>query len=765
MSLTDIVLQKFIFLIRACSPLFFLLFPVMSKASGLTSEYLLSDQWRGILRFYSPVTNAAFLTDCNYPSIKGVYSIASDAPSRLWENEISFPIGLYRSVALSIVGENGYPVQNYSDDFLSDPENAKTGDPQHNDNYSLFLSWASNPAGHFSYGINVKYLYMNNFGSPDNDISFDLGCTYRIINHPFFGYHRTGLSIINCYPAKANSSSSMRYPSDLSFQYMINLFNSKLLLQSKVDLHDIFSSNVLKKHQPPQSSSYFQFIFNTIPLISLSSGFQLSNFEKLSNWCLGFMVRAPQFNSGRDLSIVYQITNFTSRSLQANHSFFYTFEFGKHREEIFARRLALYANILASDLYNKAMRYFYSGNYWESFFLFKKLLQQFPDFYKNDNAIYYSGLCLENLDFREAAIKYLENVKATYPSSPVIHAATLALMRIYYRSDDYVNVSSQYKLLENSTAADSIRMQAFYIMGETEMLQKNYKKAVQYFSIIQDPHPIYAYAQYSAAVARYIEGDNTFAIFNHLENCLGSTSNDNSSDEIRNKAFAYSGMLFYEENSLSKAVAAFRLVGPKSIYFEDALLGLGWSAVKARQWTDCFTSGKSLETSSQRPVLKAEGCLLQAYSLLIQKKYSEAENIVQKAFDIIKHYNGLPEGSLFNRKLMYENHRLTYANLGDIISRDYITIDNIKSGDSLHNKQIEIKNSIDSYLLFNDEFKRISIFNLTLSDVKNDIDFTMAKLKEIIVNLESSDIKNSVQKEIQLENQIRRLKNQVEKSK
>lgn len=762
MFLNNILIHKCGFFIRKCS-FVFLLCGVTVKASGLTGEYLLSDQWRGISRFYSPLTNAALLTDCNYPSFKGVFSISSDAPSRLWENEITFPIGLYHSVALSIVGENGYPVQNYSDDFLTDPLNAKSGDPQHNDNYSLFLTWASNPAGDFSYGINLKYLYMNNFGTPDNNISFDLGCTYRIMNHPLFGYHRTGLSVINCYPGKAGSISPMRYPTDFSFQYMINLLNSKYFLQTKIDLHDILNPNIIKHHHTPLSSSYFQFILNTFPLISLSSGIQLSNFEKISNWCLGFILKAPQLNSGKDLSIVYQLTNFTSRALHSNHSLFYHFEFGKHREEIYAGRLALNANVHATDLYNKAMRNFYDGNYWESFFLFKKLLQQFPDFYKNDNALYYSGLCLENLDMRETAIKYLENIKVTYPSSPVIHGSNLALMRIYYRNNDYVNVSAQYEHLENSTAPDSIRMHAYYIMGETEMLQKNYEKAIQYFSVIQDPHPIYSYAQYSAAVARYIKGDKTFAIFNHLENCIGSSFNDEKASEIKNKAFVYSGMLFFEENTLSKAVAAFRLVEPKSIYYEDALLGLGWAAVKARQWVDCFNSGKTLETSSKRSVLKAEGCILQAYSLIMQRKYPDAEKSIQKAYDIVKNYNGLSEDSLLNRKYMYENTRLIYDNFGSIISSDYVSIDNANIYDSLHNKQAQIKSDIDSYLLFNDESKRLNIFNLSLANVKNDIDFTMAKLKEIIVNIEASDNKNSIYKDIQLENQIKRLKNKIEK--
>ena len=83
----------------------------------------------------------------------------------------------------------------------------------------------------------------------------------------------------------------------------------------------------------------------------------------------------------------------------------------------------------------------------------------------------------------------------------------------------------------------------------------------------------------------------------------------------------------------------------------------------------------------------------------------------------------------------------------------------------MHTRQIEIKKEIDSYLLFNDEAKRLKIFNLTLANVKNDIEFTLAKLKEIMVNLENSDTEKNIRKDIQLEKQIRELKNQVEKSK
>jgi hypothetical protein len=57
--------------------------------------------------------------------------------------------------------------------------------------------------------------------------------------------------------------------------------------------------------------------------------------------------------------------------------------------------------------------------------------------------------------------------------------------------------------------------------------------------------------------------------------------------------------------------------------YEDALLGLGWTAIKARQWKDCIDAGQKLAQVSSRFVMQGEGALLQAYGNMLQKQYEQ----------------------------------------------------------------------------------------------------------------------------------------------
>src|SRR5512133_841270 len=138
-----------LFFLLACSL-------AMSKgyADGLPGEYLLTDKWRNLSQMSSGLTNPALLTEKNYPALSAVVSLAPDAVSRLWNSEIIVPVGLYHTIGVGVTAENGHPVQNYSPDFIYAPVSTD-GEALKNDNYAIVLSYASNAAGRFSYGVNA----------------------------------------------------------------------------------------------------------------------------------------------------------------------------------------------------------------------------------------------------------------------------------------------------------------------------------------------------------------------------------------------------------------------------------------------------------------------------------------------------------------------------------------------------------------------------------------------------------------------------------
>jgi tetratricopeptide (TPR) repeat protein len=748
-----------LFFILACSF-------ALSKgyANGLPGEYLLTDKWRNLFLMSSALTNPALLTEKNYPSLSGVASLAPDAVSRLWNSEIIVPVGLYRTIGVGVTAENGHPVQNYSPDFMYAPVSTR-GEALKNDNYAIILSYASNAAGRFSYGVNAKILYQSNFNEPRYGGALDIGCTYRLVNHPLLGYHLVGLQMQNAIATDVNSSISMSYPRGLSLLYSISLVNNTVKLHVKADALDILTDKkVFIDKETMEKNLCVLTDLSVLPMLTVSGGADFDMKKTPKSWMLGFTINTPQLNNGRDMLFAYQLTNYTAENIRGSHSLYLRLEYGKHREELFARRFAVKADIRENELYNKGMKLFFKGSYWDAYFVFKQLRVTYPNFYKNDNATYYSGICLEKLDFREFALNLLDTVKSAYPSSGVIPVTDLAIMRINYRNADYAGVEKQFQILEASNAPDSIRMHGYYLMGQTILTQKENQKAVQYLSVIPETHPDYCYAQFSAAVARYRNGDDFAAVMNHIENCIGTVSSGKELDEIKNRAYVFAGMIYYEENVLSKAAAAFKLVPSTSVYYEDAQLGFAWAAVKSRQWNDCINAGGALAGKTSRPVLKGEGFLLQSYAFMIQKKYDDALSALEKAEKSVVDYNGLSDDTLFSKKFMYDNVRMTYKNLGDRIKSEQVMPDNTALVDSMHQKQIIIKQQIDSYITCNDEFLRLTMFNLTLEKVKEDIEFTMSKLKKIMF-IKSKNNQENEEKNKELDEKINQLKNQVDKLK
>lgn len=731
-------------------------------ADGLPGEYLLTDKWRNLFMMSSGLTNPALLTERNYPSLSAVVSLAPDAVSRLWNSELVVPIGLYRTLGVGVTAENGQPVQNYSPDFLYAPVST-VGDAVKNDNYAVVLSYASNAAGRFSYGINAKMLYQSNFDDPKYGATVDIGGTYRFINHPFLGYHLVGLQLQNAIATDVSGESTMSYPRGLSLLYSLSLVNNKVKIHGRADLLDILSDKkVFMDNEIMEKTQAVLADISVLPMVTVSGGVYVNDFDTINAWMLGFTINTPQLNNGRDMLFSYQLTNYTAENIRGSHSLYLRFEFGKHREEIYARKFAEKADLRENELYNKAMKLFFKGNYWDAYFVFKQLRVTYPNFYKNDNATYYSGLCMENLDFREEAVSLFDSVKLQYSSSRVIPGANLAIMRINYRNADYTAVADQFQVIERSSAPDSIRMHGYYLMGQTLLHQKENQKAVQYLNVIPETHPDYCFAQFSAAVARYRNGDEFAVVMNQIENCVGTVSSGKEQDEIKNKAYVFAGMIYYEENVLSKAAAAFKLVPSSSAYYQDAQLGFAWAAVKSRQWSDCISAGAALAGATDRIVLKAEGFLLQSYAYMIQKKYNDALAALEKAEKTVTNYDGLSDDTLFSKKFMYDNVRMAYKNLGEQIKSDQVMPDNTVLLESMHQEQLSLKRQIDSYIAFNDECLRLSLFNRTLETLKEDIGFTLSKLKKIMF-VNNKSIQNTIDKDRELDEKIDQLKNQVEK--
>jgi tetratricopeptide (TPR) repeat protein len=476
----------------------------------------------------------------------------------------------------------------------------------------------------------------------------------------------------------------------------------------------------------------------------------------------------PSFNRGRDLAFYYQYNIMTEDNSDAtSHSFYVKADFGRHREEELARRVARMASLNPNELYNRGRKLYSEGKYWEAFFVFSRLMVEFPDFFRNDWVSLFRSDCQEQLDMRERAIANYTKVKETYPNGEVVPYADLGLMRIYYRNNEFPQATSQFVELNKPGVPDSLRFHGTYIMGQIYLQNGELRKALQAFSIVPENHPDYIFAQHASAVTHAILGSDLKDIITALENVMSSTPKTKQEQETVNRSYLFMGFIFYEENALSKAVVALRQVPAGSYYAEDALLGQGWTALKARQWNDCINVGSTLQRTTKQDVLRAEGMLLQSYGYLLQKDYPKALGILKDASALCQKLTPPEQDSLSARTLQYDNNRLSYSQLADRVegfSQIGQTSHLTAVLDSLKNRSTEFVNGFHDFQRYKHEYQRSSFFSRTIDQVQEDVEYARATVQKIMgmSGAGKAADKKAVEQSKELDAEIERLKKEME---
>ena len=729
-------------------------------ADGLPGEFLLSDQWRTFFKYFSPITNPALMMEQVYTSIRGVGCVSPDEASKLWEVGATVPLGLYNSVGLTIVGENGRNVTGFANESFRDSTTVS------NNNFLFMASFASNPVGKLCVGVNINGAFQENFGdNPSFGLGIDLGVSYRLLYHPLFGFHLVGFTFQNVVAPNLNLNEKMPHSSQIKGLYHAAFLHNKLELDLQCDVTDFMSkAESYLKEKKVEWDMFIQAGFWPLPYFALRAFTDYGDSRKIEYLGLGLEINVPQVNGGRDCSVLYQYRNELSSNLQPSHSLYFRADVGPSREEMRVRKIARIASLTANELYNRAMKAYYKGDFWNAYLLFMRILTEFPDFYKNDVVTYHAGSCLEEMDMREEAIKTYMSVKDNFGMSSQVPLADLGLMRIYYRQGAFSAVGNQFVELNKPGVPDSVRFHGCYIMGETELRQSENRKALQYFELVPENHPAYVFAQHTSSTAHALLNSGMHIVAASLENCVASKAVTKEQKEVVNRSLVLLGYIFYEENALSKAVSALRMVPPESYYYPDALLGLGWTAIKARQWNDCVAAGQALAQASGKFIMQCEGALLQSYGLILQKKYDQADLLLRPMLDRMRNYPGLLEDSLNTEKLRYESDRISYAFLAERVTNAARKGQSVKQTeiDSLHNEQISYKDRIDKFLVFADEFKRTTFFERNIGALREDMEYALATVQKI---LGSSDYlktrEKMMHKDKAITNEIEKLKEEM----
>ncbi len=481
---------------------------------------------------------------------------------------------------------------------------------------------------------------------------------------------------------------------------------------------------------------------------------------------LGFSagVNVPHINNGRDFQFLYQFNLMTDNSDVLTHSIYFRGDFGLHREEVYARKMVRSLEMAPNDLYIKACKLFYAGKYWDAFFVFSQIVVQFPTFFKNDWVQYYRGACLEKLDMRELSTQNYKEMKNNYSKSSAVPHADLGLMRIAYRDDNTAAVSGQFDLLNKPDVPDTLKFHAYYLMAQTHMKQKQYAQAIQLFSLIPETHPEYPFAQHSLAVC-YVLTYNMEEALTALGNCIEAKVQTNEQREIINRSYVFLGYMFYEQLALSKAVTALRMVSKQSYYYEDALVGMCWTSLRARQWNDCISEGQLLQKTSNKVPLQCEGSLIEAYAHLMLKDYGPALSVLTAASEKAKTMAPPPQDSLEGQNVKYRVNRKTYEVLAYDVNKMSLELPSstvLHQTDSLRTIQLDGKVKLDKYYSYVDEFYRSSFFTHNAETIKGDIEYALAIVQKISQQSDKTETQQKmIEKQKELDEQIQKLKKEM----
>ncbi|MDR0303325.1 MAG: tetratricopeptide repeat protein [Chitinispirillales bacterium] len=750
---------------------------------GLPGEYYVTQRWRDLFAPYSPASNPAILTEENYVSVRGVWSPSLGNAFFLYEGGAVVPIGLYQSVGFTVLGvTSNEPIMGAKWDPDKE-EIVSTGTPYY-DNHMLFMAtYAINPFNRLSIGANLNIFKTPNFGDPIRGLGIDIGATYRVSNHPVLGEHIVGINFQNAISpnifsrpegekvtvntqsinAKINWISFMfDRQVDAGIDFDIKDFTSSAASFAGQAIADANTGDIRKVFDGKKK---IEFDFSGRIGVWLLRMINIHGHFGTGHWGVSGGMNVPSIFGGRDFQVGYQYTNITDDKASFTNTIYFRGQFGPHREQVYAMKMARQVQLGPGKLYNQMLSEHYAGNYWSSFFIGGRILTEYPDFFRNDYVVYYMGMNEEAMDMREVANDNYNQVLNDFPRSPVAPYSLLGLLRVAYREGDYGRVQDLYDQINIASSPDSVKHAAAYYYGEALFNQDRIMEAMQQFNSVPAGHGDYVFAQHSMGVAYAINGDLNKTL-EYLDNVVQSPVKTNDQKAIVDRSYLLMAFLYYEGQvaegqSLVRAMAALRAISSSSPYRSEALLGQAWVALKAANWNDCVTAANALKTATKDDILLSEADLLLAYKSIVDKQYAVAANALGEAEKRLVAYSSPTQSDWNQRKAKYVTDRESYYETAQrskelaMVSQSSYVIAQI---DSLSPVQKSQETDVRAFGKYNDDYESTLFFGRGHEKVLDDVSYALAKVRELMGTTSTS---KSLEKVQSIDEEMRKIQEQL----
>jgi hypothetical protein len=219
-----------------------------------------------------------------------------------------------------------------------------------------------------------------------------------------------------------------------------------------------------------------------------------------------------------------------------------------------------------------------------------------------------------------------------------------------------------------------------------------------------------------------------------------------------------------EDKPLSKAVAMLRMIPPQSIYYDEATLALGWTAIKAQQFIDCIKSGEIL-MASKNPLFHFEGALITAYGYMNQQKYIEAKGILTNATAQIETLRPVSEDSVSLEQQRYLDTRASYdflaKRVAECAQKQQIG-PVLQENATLHNEQRDMKKKIDVSIAYFDLYKKGLFLTRNYETIKSEIAYMLAVVsRRTAAGGQVKELEKAKEKEKDIDREIKELEKKM----
>jgi tetratricopeptide (TPR) repeat protein len=440
-------------------------------------------------------------------------------------------------------------------------------------------------------------------------------------------------------------------------------------------------------------------------------------------------------------------------------------DFGPTREQRESKRLYDQLILAPMDAYNEAMRLYLAGKYWESSFAFGKVVSLYPNFYLNDKAAYYMGDSYKRLYMNETARAVFKSALEEYTTSDMRAKYLYGLETIDFREGKYEDALKNHAFITNLYAESDIRPDADYVAGEIHFLRKNYNAAEQLLGRIKVGSPSYLYAQYTLAIIN-VENKKMEAAAGNLKSIIADTTQDASMQLLQDAANVKLGHLYYEQVELRNAVEAYKRVPEGSSYGDEALLGTAWSWIKVNQPAVCLQTVERLLASHPESPLVPEAYLLKGYGLMLQKKYQDAIDALEKCLDLTKTVKYVTEADLKVKQQNFTETTNAFAPTGDKIKKNALR----KPTDKSIEERAAYKSDYDKYAKENRDFFNYTLlaqshkkFFMRKDQVVSDAEYAVAKATSLLKSGgQVKQLEDTKKKEEKLDEEIEKKKKELE---